>query len=49
MKNPFANLFKKKDASAPPKVGESEKKKKGSFFIISKEPKVRKIPYQLQK
>ena len=32
MKNPFANLFKKKDASAPPKVGESEKKKKGKFF-----------------
>ena len=32
MKNPFANLFKKKDAFAPPKVGESEKKKKGKFF-----------------
>tara|TARA_B100000965_G_scaffold46471_1_gene34133 strand:- start:4205 stop:5911 length:1707 start_codon:yes stop_codon:yes gene_type:complete len=32
MKNPFANLFKKKGSSEEPKVGESEKKKKGSFF-----------------
>jgi len=32
MKNPFANLFKKKDKSAKPEVGASEKKKKGGFF-----------------
>ncbi len=32
MKNPFANLFKKKVSDAKPKVGESEKKKKGGFF-----------------
>ena len=32
MKNPFANLFKKKDAAAKPTVGESEKKKKSGFF-----------------
>ena len=32
MKNPFANLFKKKDAAAKPAVGESEKKKKSGFF-----------------
>ena len=32
MKNPFANLFKKKDAAAKPEVGTSEKKKKSGFF-----------------
>ena len=32
MKNPFANLFKKKDAAAKPEVGASEKKKKSGFF-----------------
>ncbi len=32
MKNPFANLFKKKDTQNKPEVGASEKKKKGSFF-----------------
>jgi Tfp pilus assembly protein, ATPase PilM len=32
MKNPFANLFKKKDAQKKPEVGASEKKKKGGFF-----------------
>jgi len=32
MKNPFKNLFKKKDASSTPKVGASEGKKKGGFF-----------------
>ena len=32
MKNPFANLFKKKDTQKKPEVGASEKKKKGGFF-----------------
>ena len=32
MKNPFANLFKKKDAATTPKVGASEQKKSGGFF-----------------
>ena len=32
MKNPFGNLFKKKDAAAKPSVGASEKKKKSGFF-----------------
>ena len=32
MKNPFANLFKKKDATTTPKVGASEQKEKGGFF-----------------
>ena len=32
MKNPFANLFKKKDATPNPEVGASEKKKKSGFF-----------------
>ena len=32
MKNPFANLLKKKDAKPKPEVGASEKKKKGGFF-----------------
>ena len=32
MKNPFANLFKKKDTQVKPEVGASEKKKKGGFF-----------------
>ena len=32
MKNPFANLFKKKQAESMPKVGDGEKKKKSSFF-----------------
>ena len=32
MKNPFKNLFKKKDPNTAPKVGASEKKKKGGLF-----------------
>ena len=32
MKNPFANLFKKKSANEKPAVGDSEKKKKSGFF-----------------
>ncbi len=32
MKNPFANLFKKKSVNAKPEVGDSEKKKKSGFF-----------------
>ena len=32
MKNPFANIFKKKDPNANPTVGASEKKKKSGFF-----------------
>ena len=32
MKNPFANLFKKKDTAAKAEVGASEKKKKSGFF-----------------
>ena len=32
MKNPFANLFKKKDDTTTPKVGASEQKEKGGFF-----------------
>ncbi len=32
MKNPFKNLFKKKDPNTDPKVGASEKKKKGGLF-----------------
>ena len=33
MKNPFANLLKKKEAKPKPEVGASEKKKKGGFFV----------------
>ena len=36
---PFANLFKKKDASNKPEVGASEKKKKSGFFEFSKDKK----------
>ncbi len=32
MKNPFANLFKKKSVDEKPAVGDSEKKKKSGFF-----------------
>jgi type IV pilus assembly protein PilN len=32
MKNPFANLLKKKDSAVAPTVGASEKKKKSGFF-----------------